>query len=301
MIRKYFFVILLSIFAVVSLACAVSAKTYPDIKDIVSPPSVKLVTPQNVSGLLEVYFVDVGQGDCTIYNYDRKNSMIVDAGSGQYSEIVLDFIKSLGIKRFDVVVATHPDEDHIGGLDDVINRFGVTTVYAPRLTKNTVAFDNFASSVTNKGLQIIAPDSGQVFNLGEVPFTVLAPNSNKYDAANNYSIVTRAVYGQNSFLNMGDAESISENEILSKGYELRSDIIKIGHHGSKTSTSAEFYSRINPAYSIVSVGKDNKYDHPDQEIMDRISLNSIVYRTDLDGTVSFSSENGEKVSVWTTK
>ena len=302
MIRKYFFIIALLVFVIGSLACVDAVKTYSDIKDIVSPVTKTIVVvPRNVSGLLEVYFVDVGQGDCTIYSYNKVNNMIIDAGSGSALSKVMGFINNLGIKKFDIVIATHPDEDHIGSLDDVIDAFGANKVYAPKITKDTVAFDNFATAVKNQGIKITIPISGESFFLGDVSFKILAPNSNEYDITNNYSIVTRVTYGQNSFLNMGDAEAMSEKEVLSKGYELNSGVVKIGHHGSKTSTSEEFYSRINPAYSIVSVGKDNKYGHPDKEIMDLISLSSIVYRTDLKGTVSFSSENGERVSVWTSK
>jgi len=303
MINKYFFAIVLFVLVVVSLTCVDVVKTYSDIKDIVSSSvePIVVVVPQKHFGLLEVYFVDVGQGDCTIYSYNKVNNMIIDAGSGTALSRVMNFINSIGIKKFDIVIATHPDEDHIGSLDDVINTFGANKVYAPKITKDTVAFDNFATAVKNQGIKIAVPVSGESFFLGDISFKILAPNGSEYDATNNYSIVTRVTYGQNSFLNMGDAEALSEKEILSRGYELNSDVVKIGHHGSKTSTSEEFYSRINPAYSVVSVGKDNKYDHPDQEIIDRISLDSIVYRTDLKGTVSFSSENGERFSVWTSK
>jgi competence protein ComEC len=301
MINKYFLIVLLSVLSVVSLACANAVKTYSEIKDIVSPAESVVIVSPSVSGLLDVYFVDVGQGDCTIYWYNKTNALIIDAGSGSQATRVIDFVNRLGINHFDIAIATHPDEDHIGSLDDVINTFGVDKVYAPRITKDTVAFSNFATSVKNQGIKITPPISGDIFQLGVIPFQILAPNSSEYDATNNYSIVTRVVYGQNSFLNMGDAETLSEKEIISRGYELRSEVMKIGHHGSITSTSEGFFNRVNPAYVIVSVGKDNKYDHPDKEIIERISLSSIVYRTDLNGTISFSMENGDRASVWTTK
>lgn len=286
MANKFLLYILLIVALVVSCSPFV-----PSQGSIVANPGVAVNS--STSKTLEVYFVDVGQGDCTIYWYDKTNALIIDAGSGSQSSQVVNLIKRLGIKHFEVVIATHPDEDHIGSLDNVINTFGTDKVYAPKLTKDTVAFDNFATAVQNQGIKITLPVSGDIFKLGEVSFEILAPNSTKYNETNNYSIVTRVTYGKYHFLNMGDAAFESEKEILSK-YELRSDVMKIGHHGSATSTSRSFFLSVNPNYSVISVGKDNKYGHPSQETLDTIS-SSVILRTDEEGTIIFGT-NGE--SLW---
>ena len=284
--KKLITIIILSIFSILATTCT----SIPPLSSLVSPSDSVVIAPSSeVSGRLEIYFVDVGQGDCTIYWYNRSNAMIIDAGSGSQSANVVKFIKYLGIKKFDVVIATHPDEDHIGSLDTVINTFGASKVYAPKITKDTVAFKNFAIAVQNQGLKITPPVVGDVFDLGIIPFTILAPNSATYSETNNYSLVTRAVDGKYSFLNMGDAAFQSENEMLSKVFVLHSNVMKIGHHGSSTSTSRNFFLSVNPDYSVISVGKDNKYGHPSQETLDTIS-SSKVFRTDQDGTVMFSTD-----------
>ena len=291
--RRHFICVstIVLIICLVFVACSFIPKTSIPAE---TPERAKPSSSEWGPKILEVYFVDVGQGDCTIYRYNETNSLIIDAGSGSQSTQVINFIKKLGIKHFDVVIATHPDEDHIGSLDDVINVFGTSKVYAPKITKDTVAFSNFATAVQNQGIKITPPVSGDLFNLGEVSFKILAPNSAKYNETNNYSIVTRSVYGKYSFMNMGDAAFESEKEILSKYYELNSYVMKIGHHGSSTSTSRNFFLMVNPTYSVISVGKDNKYGHPSQETLDTISSSAIL-RTDREGTIIFNTDGD---SLW---
>jgi beta-lactamase superfamily II metal-dependent hydrolase len=285
--KQYIVLIIIVVTLFVTSCVVVIPESIPSSEGITVVPGVPVTIGRGK--ILEVYFVDVGQGDCTIYWYDKTNALIIDAGSGSYSTEVISFIKTLGIKHFDAVIATHPDEDHIGSLDTVINTFGTDKVYAPKITKDTVAFSNFATAVQNQGIRITPPVSGDNFYLGDIPFKILAPNSAKYSETNNYSLVTKVIDGKYSFLNMGDAAFESENEMRSKEYDLQSNVIKIGHHGSSTSTSRKFFLSVNPDYSVISVGKDNKYGHPSQETLDTIS-SSKIYRTDQDGTIMFSTD-----------
>jgi len=254
-------------------------------------------TVSNTASDLTVYFVDVGQGDCEVLTCGGKN-MVIDAGSGKDLNKMLDFMKKANFSSFDVIVSTHPDEDHIGNLDTVITNWAGpnTVIYAPKITATTVAFENFVNAVKGKGLNIKTPIPGSSFNLGSTVCTILAPNGSSYQGNNNYSIVIRAVNGDRSLLFMGDAAFVSENEILSK-WSVKSDILKVGHHGSATSTSREFYDAVSPKYSVISVGVGNTYGHPSPDTLARIS-SSTIYRTDQNGTIVMKSD-GNTIKVQT--
>ena len=253
-------------------------------------------TVSNASDLT-VYFVDVGQGDCEVLTCGGKN-MVIDAGSGKDLNKMLAFMKKANFSSFDVIVSTHPDEDHIGNLDTVVSSWAGpnTVIYAPKITSTTVAFENFINAVKGKGLSLKTPVLGSSFNLGSTVCTILAPNGSSYQGNNNYSIVIRAVNGSNSFLLMGDAAFLSEDEILSK-WSVKSEVLKVGHHGSATSTSQKFYDAVSPKYSVISVGAGNTYGHPSADTLARIS-SSIVYRTDQNGTIVMKSD-GNTIKVQT--
>jgi competence protein ComEC len=245
---------------------------------------------------LVVYFVDVGQGDCILLSCNGKN-MMVDGGSSSSESKLKSFMAKVGVTELGYIVLTHPDEDHVGGLDVVVDKWATseTVIYAPRVIKDTIAFENFATAVQSKGLLLTAPVSGSAFSLGSATGKILAPNQEKYDDTNNYSIVLKVFTANGSFLLMGDAEEYSENQILSK-YNVDSDVLKVGHHGSSSSTSVVLYKAVSPVYSVISVGKDNKYSHPYSGTLNTISP-SIVYRTDKDGTIVFKlSKDGFSVA-----
>lgn len=203
----------------------------------------------------------------------------------------------MGITRFDIIVATHPHEDHIGGMDAVISQFDIGKIYMPNATTTTKTFNDVLTAIKAKGLTITAPTPGTVFYLGQAQCAILAPNSQTYKDLNNYSIVIRLVYGNTSFLFTGDAQSESEKEMLSKGYSLKSDVLKVGHHGSNTATSPEFLKAVSPKYAVISVGKGNDYGHPHQVILDELAGAAVlVYRTDLNGTITIISD-GANLSI----
>ncbi|OIP26342.1 MAG: MBL fold metallo-hydrolase [Chloroflexi bacterium CG_4_9_14_3_um_filter_45_9] len=254
--------------------------------------------PTPTNSHLNIHFIDVGQGDSIILRYG-SSSMIIDAGTNASTNSLINTIKGMGISKFDIVVGTHPHEDHIGGMDAVINQFDIGTIYMPKVTTTTKTFQDVLIAIKNKGLTITTPETETIFNFGETQCTILAPNSQTYEDLNNYSIIIKLVYGNTSFLLTGDAQTESEKEMLSNGYNLQSDVLKVGHHGSSSSTSPEFLKAVSPQYSIISVGKNNDYGHPHQVTLDKLAGAGVkVYRTDLNGTITIISD-GSDLSVST--
>lgn len=245
--------------------------------------------------ILEVHFIDVGQGDSTLV-IQGEHSMLIDGGTNESYTVIEEYLKSHGIEKLDYIIATHPHEDHIGGLDDVINNFDEDKILSPKVTSTTKTFERFVNSVKNKGKKLTTPLVGQQYELGEAKFEIVAPNSEKYDELNNYSIVIKLSFGNVSYLFTGDAQKESEQEILDKGIDIKSDVIKIGHHGSNTSTSSNFLDAVAPKYAVISLGKDNSYGHPHKEVIQRLKLSNIVtYRTDESGTI-VSKTDGNVIS-----
>jgi competence protein ComEC len=257
--------------------------------------STEIASNAAVNGQLKVHFIDVGQADSILVQQGNSN-MLIDAGNNGDAEGIKSYLERQGVKSIDVVVGTHAHEDHIGSLDYIINSIKVGKVYFPKQTATTKTFQDFASSVKSKGLQLTTPLVGTSFNIGDATATILAPNGTSYEDANDYSIVIRLTYGNTSFLLTGDAEAVSESEMLSKGLDLSATVLKVGHHGSRSSTSQSFLNKVNPKYAVISVGKGNTYGHPTQEVMDRLKAKNIpAYRTDENGTIVATS-NGNNVS-----
>ena len=245
---------------------------------------------------LEVHFIDVGQADSILIKKGNK-FMLIDAGNNSDGELVVNYLKEQNVSKLNYVIGTHPHEDHIGGLDDVINYFEIEKVLMPNVISTTNAFEDVLDSISNKGLSIIRPKVGATYDLNGATATILAPNQNEYDNFNNYSIVIKVTNGDNSYLLTGDAEVYSEKEMLKEnGYLLKADVLKLGHHGSSTSSSLEFLDAVDPDFVVISVGVNNKYGHPSEETLVRLSDRGIsVLRTDLQGTI-VSISNGKTIS-----
>lgn len=243
----------------------------------------------------KVHFIDVGQGD-SILIQDEDTTLLIDAGDNGYEDFVVDYLKKQKIENLNHVIGTHPHADHIGGLDAVINEFTVDNFYMPKVSHTTKTFEDVIKAVKSNNLKITAPVPGTKITLDTAVITILAPNSSAYDDLNDYSIVVKVDYEDTSFLFTGDAEGISEQEMLDNEYDLSSDLLKVGHHGSSTSTTPAFLEKVNPKYAVISAGQDNRYGHPNKETMEKLEEKNIkVYRTDEDGTIIASSD-GKKIT-----
>lgn len=252
---------------------------------------VSAKTAENkLTGELKVHFIDVGQAD-SILVQQGDQAMLVDAGNKADDKTVKSYLDKVGVKELNTVIGTHPHEDHIGGMDYIINSFKIGKIYMPKATATTKTFENVLTAIKNKGMSITSPKVGESFNIGQAKCTILAPNGTKYEDLNDYSIVVKVEFGQNSFLLTGDAEAISEMEMVKANANLKADVFKVGHHGSKSSTCANFLSSVNPKYAVISVGKENDYGHPAQATMDRLkSANIQVFRTDENSSIIATSD-----------
>lgn len=247
---------------------------------------------------LTVRFVDVGQGDCEIIQFPDGRNILIDAGKNDMEDELIGFIEECGIEKFDIVIATHPHEDHIGGLDKVIDNFEIGCIYMPDAVSTSKTFESVLDSIENKNVNVIQAKAGiTVLDEEYISMKFVAPNSDEYDETNDYSAVVHFTYGNRSFLFTGDAEKLSEKEILANGFDISSDVIKVGHHGSSTSSSKSFLKAVNPKYAIIEVGEDNSYGHPHKEILEALK-NIEVYRTDIDGTVTVTC-NGKDIEITT--
>lgn len=246
------------------------------------------------SGTLRVNYIDVGQGDSIFIQLPNNQTMLIDAGEAYKSDNVINYLNNLGITKIDYVIGTHPHTDHIGGLENVINTFDIGSIYMPRAGSTSKTYEDLLTTISSKGLKVKTAKSGVVvLDEDNLKLEFIAPNSDSYSELNNYSAVLKLTYLDNTFLFMGDAETLSEDEITN---EIKADVIKVGHHGSDSSSSLEFVKKVSPEYAIIMVGVGNSYNHPYQSIIDRYeSVGAKVLRTDLDGNIVCDSD-GKKVT-----
>lgn len=248
------------------------------------------------SDTLEVYFIDVGQGDSILIE-TGSHSMLIDAGENNKGATVVSYLEAKNIKKLDYVIGTHPHSDHIGGLDTVIKSFPVDNIIMPPITHTTETFEDVLDAIDNKNLKITKAVAGNHYTLGPASFTIVSPNSSSYEDLNDYSVGILLTYGDNSFLLTGDAQKLSEEEMLANGIDLSADVIKLSHHGSAYSSSSAYLDAVNPTYAVISVGEDNAYGHPHAEVLQAMLDREIeLYRTDKQGTVVFTSD-GKTISV----
>jgi len=239
----------------------------------------------------QIYFLDVGQADCILVQNNGEYSLI-DSGNYLDGKKLINYFHSLGIEHFKYVIGTHAHEDHIGGMSQIIDNFSIEHFYMPDVVVDIKSFSNILSSLQKKGMEFETLEIDSSFTMADTKFFVLWISNHEEDL-NDTSIVLKVLYKKTSFLLTGDATSNVERQILDK--DLKSDVLKVGHHGSKYSSSANFLKKVSPKYAIISVLKDNEYGFPHQVVLDKLErLNVSVYRTDLDGTIIASSD-GENI------
>ncbi|MDZ4992666.1 MBL fold metallo-hydrolase [Clostridium perfringens] len=241
---------------------------------------------------LMISYMDVGQGDAA-YIKVNGNDILIDAGPRSNSKELLEQLKAKNIDDFELVIATHPHEDHIGGMVDVFKEYEVKSFYSPKITHTTKTYENLVKAVKDEGLKTKELKGGMIIDLGEgAKFEVFTPQKSEYEELNDYSPIMKLSFGDTSYLFTGDAEKLAEEEALAKyKNSLDSDVIKFGHHGSSSSSSNTFIEAVSPKYGIISCAKDNKYGHPHRETLDIIKKYNIkTFRTDTDGEIILTSD-----------
>ena len=249
---------------------------------------------------LTIHFIDVDQGDCILVQNKGKN-LLIDAGENDMGNRVVSYLNQLNIEKIDYLIGTHPHSDHIGGLDTVINNFKIGKIILPEVQNNTRIFEDVLTAISESKLKITKPVVGTKYELGDASFTILAPNSINKEDLNACSVGIRLVYGKTSYVFTGDAESVSEQEMVQNKIKLSADVLKVNHHGSRYSNTEKFLKAVNPKYAVIMVGKDNSYGHPHKEALARLKKTKAkLFRTDLQGTIILTSD-GKTIQFQTEK
>ena len=245
------------------------------------------------TNILTVKYIDVGQGDAILIKTPNNKAMMIDTGPSESEAELLKYLKTEKIKSVDVLMLSHPHEDHIGNASKIIKTIPVKSIYMTKFTTTTKVYKEMLQTIKDKKIKATLPVAGSSFNLDTgVKVTILGPNNTKYKDLNNSSIVCKISYGSTSFLFTGDAEDEAQKEILEKGYDLKSTVIKIPHHGGDNTTD-NFIKVVNPKCAVICVGANNQYHHPLKSVLDSIKkYKATTYRTDLKGTITFTS-NGK--------
>lgn len=249
--------------------------------------------PDNVTSDFKVHYLDVGQADCILVQNKNEN-LLIDTGNRDDYEMISDYLAKLSVTKLDYLVLTHPHEDHIGSAANIISNFSIGKVYMTKQKASSKVFSSLMHALKKKSLKYTVPSVGDQFTVGDSTFTFLGPVK-KYDDVNEMSLVMRATFGSKSFLFTGDAGITSEKDILSTKATIESDVLKVGHHGSRTSSSYVFLKAVNPVDAIISSGKGNDYGHPHKEALSRLNdVGATTYRTDKLGTI-VATCNGKTV------
>ena len=264
----------------------------------VQPPPETTPPPATApADTLAVHFIDVGQADCALLECDGK-FMLIDGGNVEDSSLIVRYLQKQGVEVLEAVICSHAHEDHVGGLPGVLAVFPTKAVYAPTRTYSSKCFDDFAYYTDQQGLTITIPKPGDTITLGSATAAVLGPVES-YAETNNTSLVLMVQFGENKFLFTGDMETDAETDMLDAGANVKADVLKVGHHGSNSSTGYRFLYEVDPAFAVISVGKDNSYGHPHDEPMSRLrDADVTIYRTDEMGSVLAVSDGKNITFTW---
>lgn len=251
-------------------------------------------TASELTGM-SVHFLDVGHGDCAFISCEGEYAL-VDGGYPESGDKIVSYLQAQGVQTLDLVVGTHPHGDHIGGLPAVLGAFPTETVWSSQLPFSNGYVTGFRSGATSAGAEFVMPRPGDSFLLGSARIDVIGPVNLEYEDANNLSLVLMVTYGDTRFLLTGDMEELAEQELVNAGVELKADVLKVGHHGSYSSTSYRFLRAVAPTYGVISLGANNEYGHPHAEPLSRLmDADVTIFRTDnMYDIVAFS--DGQTVS-----
>lgn len=249
---------------------------------------------------MSVHFINVGAADGIYINCGDVN-VVIDAGDFTLTNTVLEYLQRQNVHKLNLAICSHPHLDHIGGMPDILKTMDVDKFIMPILPDSilpvTKSYNDILDIVQSKSIKIQKPIAGDIFNIGELKFEIFAPLSD-YDNVNNYSVVLKVSFGKIRFLFTGDAQIESEYDMISRGYDLSADVLKVGHHGSKTSTSKDFLNKVSPKYAIISSAPE-AHGHPHKVVVNRLtSVKVNVLRTDTEGTIVCTTD-GEKIKVMT--
>lgn len=238
---------------------------------------------------LQVHFIDVGQGDSTLIICDSE-TMLIDAGDNDQGTKVQNYLQKQGVESLKYVICTHPDSDHIGGMDVILYKFKCETIFMTDEEKDTNTYRDVIDTMKNKGYKNTLPVVGEQYSLGDAEFAILAPTQ-MYSDSNNNSIVIILTHGNNKFLFTGDAESEEESDILNSDISIDADVYKVGHHGSGSSSSIDFLNAVSPTYTVISCAEGNSYGHPHAETLNNLREMGVqVFRTDEQGSIIATSD-----------
>jgi competence protein ComEC len=260
-------------------------------------------------GTVQVHFIDVGQGDCALILTPEK-AVLIDSGDTQFAERVIDYIRRMGIDKLDLIIVSHPHADHIGGMDKIISAINTDKLIMPKLPDNLIpttgVYFAMLEAIEEHSVERAYAQPGEVINLGNAFIEILAPhNDSEFSEINDYSVVAKLVHGGNSFLFTGDMQRAAENDVLERGVDLSADVLKIAHHGSRTSSQRAFLEAVKTQsdsagrFAVISVASPNQHNHPNNDVIRLLeALDYEIKRTDESGTIIFisSSEGLEVVS-----
>lgn len=270
-------------------------------------PLLEAIAPEPsyeaVEGELNVWFLDVGQGDSEFILLPNGETLLIDAGESYAAPEIISFLDELNVEKLDYVIATHPHADHIGGMEEVLEQVEAECFYLPDQESDSETYQNLMEHLEEEEIPTETVSGGmRIAEKDGIVMDVLAPLQDNYSDVNDASVVLRLQYQEKSFLFTGDAQNESEEDMLLSGMDLSANVLKVGHHGSDTSTTRQFLRRVSPQYAVISCGEGNSYGHPKPVTLDTLmSFSVTVYRTDQDGTIHFSTDGRNSMQIETEK
>lgn len=298
-IKNNLFKLIIAVFIIIYLLFSndVINELKANVKEVSKNVNLKEIDKNNYDGTFEVHFIDVGQADSILIK-NEEHSMLIDAGNNEDGVKLVNYLNELNVNNFDYVIATHAHEDHIGGMDDIINNFDVDKFFMPDVLTTTKTFEDVLDALEDNGMIYNTFEENQEFSFGDANVKIFCVGNDKNDL-NDTSIVMKITYYNNSFLFTGDISSEVEKKILNK--DLKSDVLKVAHHGSDYSSTDKFLDLVDPKYAVISVGENNIYKHPSNSTLLKLNDRNIkIYRTDTSGTIIMNSD-GNDITIKTIK